>query len=365
MASDSAVTVSGKKAFNGVDKIFHLDDNVPMGMMVNGPARFCGKSFKLLFDEFKCQKFTGDYSPENIMNNFIEFLEKIDIESNVENYVKYYLSNFKNYLKQEFDMIFEDEFDFFIDSLEFHEVFPFLESQNISFNEIIPDFVKNKKEINEKLLKAFSKDILEQSSEIIIAGFEESTKLPSYICFRLLAKTNGGVAYEVVNQETGLEESLILSFGDDREVKIFLNGIDPDIEYNIYLFFEYLLNYYLQDFSNCLVDSETFDENINLELKNIVSHVRKYNNAYLNVLKEEVLQWKYDRYISTFNLLESLPMNLLVEFAIKLIKFGSNKKKFSLDVENVGGKVNVAAVNRNKIQFFDSESNSLNNGKLI
>ena len=46
MASDSAVTLDGKKAFNGVDKIFKLGENIPIGIMINGPAGFCQKSFE-------------------------------------------------------------------------------------------------------------------------------------------------------------------------------------------------------------------------------------------------------------------------------------------------------------------------------
>ena len=40
MAADSAVTVGGKKTYNGVNKLFMLSNNPPMGIMIFGSAEF-------------------------------------------------------------------------------------------------------------------------------------------------------------------------------------------------------------------------------------------------------------------------------------------------------------------------------------
>ena len=136
MASDSAVTVFNKKAFNGVRKIFNLDNQIPIGIMINGPSRFCGVSFEKLIKEFKCEKFKGKYSPFNVKDNLIKFLENKDFDVHIENFIKYNLAIFKRDLKYEFEDILEDEFDHFIKSLKLHEVYPFLTDYLIDFDDI-------------------------------------------------------------------------------------------------------------------------------------------------------------------------------------------------------------------------------------
>ena len=40
LAADSAVTINGKKVRNGVEKLFKLSNDLPMGMMIFGNANF-------------------------------------------------------------------------------------------------------------------------------------------------------------------------------------------------------------------------------------------------------------------------------------------------------------------------------------
>lgn len=355
MATDSAVTVNGLKAFNGVQKVFHIHDDVPIGIMINGPSRFCGKSFEKLIDEFKCFKFNGDYTVENIKNNLISFLEAKNFNTDLNEYIKFNLNNFKKHLINQWDNITEDEFEYYIENLYVHEIFSFLENQNISFDDILPNFVKNKKEINEKLLRAFFYRLFNQSSEIIIAGFDEKSEYPSYIRFKLILKSDNQVVYEIINHETNIQKAVIFSFADDGEVKIFLNGIDLELEEFIYGFFEFTLNVYLNNFRDFLIDSGKFDVDAILDLNNLVNEFNKDNILYVVDLRNEINFWKMDRYIPIFNLTQSLPENILIEFAIFLVNLTAFKRKYSLDVENVGGNVVVTIITPKNIRFVDSE----------
>lgn len=79
----------------------------------------------------------------------------MDISINVERFVWYQLSMFKKNLIYEFEGITEDEFEFFIDMLKKNEIYDFLHDFKISFDDIIPNFVKNRQEINNVLWSVF------------------------------------------------------------------------------------------------------------------------------------------------------------------------------------------------------------------
>lgn len=72
-------------------------------------------------------------------------------------------------------------------------------------------------------------------------------------------------------------------------------------------------------------------------------------------MKNELKNWNKDRYNPIFNLTESLPKDLLIDFAVSLINLTSNKRKFSLDVENVGGNIGLALIDSNCIKLIDSK----------
>ena len=355
MASDSAVTVAGLKAFNGVQKIFALDENLGMGLMINGPSHFGGKSFEKIIEEFRCAEFNGRYSVENIKDNFISFLEAKSFDVDLDKMILYELNDFKRYLVHQLETIPPDEFDFFLDTMFTHEVFPFLKNLDISFDEILPDFVQNRDEVNEKLLEAFSYKLFVESTEIIIAGFDENSEYPSYVQFRIITKSDGNIVHEVINHETNIVEPVILSFGDDTEVKIFLNGIDLEMEEFIQDFHDFNLDFYLKNFIKFVHESKKLDEKTNLTIAGLADEFQKDRVVYSNDFKNEIYYWKSGRYLPMFDLTQSLPEDRLINFAINLINSTSFKKKYSLDVENVGGTVLIALINSNSIKFTDSE----------
>ena len=357
VGADDRKLVRNNKSFDGVDKIYPLDDNkLPMIMMVNGPAAFAGSSFKKLCNNFKNNGLPSPITVENIQESFISYLESLDEGyDDVDDFINFYLPDFKSNLEYELFTISKEEFDIFINNLETHPTLNFLKNKNLSFRDIIPSFVENVDEINEILIEHFSHHIFLNSSEIIITGFEDDG-LASLIAFRLYLKTEKGIIYETVNVLHGSNEPIILTFADDIEIKRFLNGIDSDFEKDIRLFFSNVIKYHIIDLSNFLISSNKFDGNNLTKLKLLIDEFLINDEKYFDVLNQNLHDYKFERFNPIFQLTESLPDDELIDFTIFLVNLTYYKRRYSMDKENVGRNVHVTLMGQDSIKFFNSKN---------
>ena len=113
-----------------------------------------------------------------------------------------------------------------------------------------------------------------------------------------------------------------------------------------------MLKLQLDDFYQGLVDSGDFDDEV---LEKIGEHVaigiELVNNE--NLFIKQVNQWKKKNYDSFLDIIAFLPNHILAEFARFLISIVSSRRKFSLDLENVGGEIDVCIVTKNQILLND------------
>lgn len=99
MAADSAVTVDNIKTYNGVNKLFMLSNNPPIGIMIYNSAEFLRMPFETLIKDFRKK-----------------------IESKNKNTLKEVSEDFQDYLK---DFVkkayhkktFDEQLDFFISNI--------------------------------------------------------------------------------------------------------------------------------------------------------------------------------------------------------------------------------------------------------
>ena len=101
-------------------------------MMNNGPAAFAGSSFKKLSNDFKNKRLPSPLTAENVQKSFIGYLDDIDEGyDDIDDYINFYLQDFKSNLEYELFGISKDEFDVFINNLETHPTLNFLKNKNI------------------------------------------------------------------------------------------------------------------------------------------------------------------------------------------------------------------------------------------
>ena len=101
MASDSTVTIGGKKTRGGVEKLFMLSNNPPMGMMIFGNANFENIPMETLIKEYsKKTDFKKLKDIIAIKNDFLNYLGSVtpsfDFKKNIDDNFDKYVDNLKH-----------------------------------------------------------------------------------------------------------------------------------------------------------------------------------------------------------------------------------------------------------------------------
>ena len=137
MAADSVVTVNNNKTYEGVNKLFMLSNNPPMGIMIFNNSEFLGIPYETIIKHFRTK-----IIDENV-NTVTEFREK-----------------FREYLETETKKNFlikhtlKDKIDIFIRKIN---------SDISNFNEdTLDEWMDNNKELNifEEYTHIFSEELL-------------------------------------------------------------------------------------------------------------------------------------------------------------------------------------------------------------
>lgn len=103
MAADSAVTFGNKKTYNGVNKLFMLSNNPPMGIMIFGSADFKNIPLETLIKEYrKKTNFKQLKNISNIKENFLKYLVNVTPISNKDDILK----NIELFKKKDYTKIF-------------------------------------------------------------------------------------------------------------------------------------------------------------------------------------------------------------------------------------------------------------------
>lgn len=265
VASDGNITISSKKSFSGVDKIKKLSDKPPMVLMYYGNADFASLELESAVEEFiEDSDFDKLGNVKNISKAFLGFLEKNSYPDNIGDFVNLHLENFKRNIQVGIKNMDEYQFLNFLNSLEKAEIFDFVSDLNISFEDIIPDFIKNKNEVNSDLLKVFCNALTNYGSGIVITGFDKEFNRPSYIHICLLVNNNGKIEYKCLDFVENYDGVAIISFAQDDEINTYIYGIHPEFEITIINYWQDQLHDCFSDFYEFLVESGKFDgRNVN------------------------------------------------------------------------------------------------------
>ena len=354
LSSDGAVTVKGKKTFTGVKKMLELCSDPTMVIMFYGKPDFGLVDIESTIEEFKKQiNFDKLNTVKDISSKFIEFLKEYTYPDDVESFVKYNLALFKRNLIKNIENMDERLFRDYLDGENKLDVLSFI--GDISFNDIVPDEIQDDDYENEELLKIFSYYLSYQGTGVVIAGFDNDSNRPSFIHLGLMVNNGGDIEYEILDYEKDFEKSCIISFAQDDEINTFIYGIDSELEDSIVNYIKVMPRIYFDDFYHLLCDSGDFDEET---LKTISYHKLEFEKEffeYEKFLLEKIEGWKYDNYNSFIEIIPFLPKHLLADFAKFLISIVSSRRRFSFDLESVGGNIDVCVVTKNQIQFFEYE----------
>ena len=339
LAADSAITIDSEKTYNGVNKIFMLSNDPPMGIMIFGLAKFENISMETLIKEYS--KKTDFKKLKNIINikkDFLEYLSKVTNTTKIDEFLDYHLENFKEELNHQKNRYNEKEFYQFIESFSNVEIFESLKNAFESekyirkFKNLTKEYEKSEINLN-NLKKCFCSYMTNISTGIVIAGFNKEDMFPSCVSFNIIGNVNDKILYCDIDTKLNYSRPLILPFAQTDVISTYLLGIDENIENQIIQKFTKLNETY----SLSIIDTKSAE---------YLAKINEIEKILINLFKDNINTLKKDFYSPILKTVDSLPKEELGNLASTLIEITSLKRKIDSNLESVGGNVDVALISK-------------------
>lgn len=382
LAADSAVTIGNRKTYNGVNKLFMLSNDPPMGIMTYNLSDFSNIPLETIIKEFRKYIKNESFQLNNVTefkNKFKEFLEKIVDDEFYTYSFEDKLNGFTNPLIENLGDIDKNDFLNALNSIptdwgydifeEFSEdIIKNLDSYDEKFIDAIPDYDQweNKEEILNKFKRFFVfNEFITSFTGIVIAGFNKNRLFPSYIEFNINYLYDDNFILKDVKQLDIVGNLVhVRPLAQDDVINTFLTSIDKDTELELT---SYVYKFY-EDYTNKLKEAINSNSNLNADEKikflNEVSKIESVNDD-LGKLFEKVINQLKDNHSN--HLLESisvLPKEELSNLAESLINITSLKRKVDSNLETVGGDIDVAIITKGdgfiwtkRKHYFDADLN--------
>lgn len=353
MAADSAVTVGNKKTYMGVNKLFMLSNNPPMGIMIFGSANFGRVPMETLIKEFRSKtNFEQLANIENIKNEFLSYLDNI---SNRDTSIDIFkeLDEFKDYLIEYSNKCSDEKWNNLINSIKNGKSISFFEKDEVNKKkyydeiEIISSSLTDNRAMNEDLVeKCFCEALIDASTGIVIAGFNETDFFPSFISFKLFKDLEGNLISSDEHSEINFKGSAIIPFAQQDVINNFIYGISDQLNAAIVKFFSNFIDGYLDE----LIDSMKSNNKLNgKDLNTALSEVKRIkssNGSRVMDLVNTINQFKNMTSNPIFKSIDALPKDELANMAESMIHITSLKRKIASDLESVGGDIDVALISK-------------------
>ena len=362
MAADSVVTVNGNKTYEGVNKLFMLSNNPPMGIMTYNNANFLTFPMETIIKDFRDKisdkKFNtiydfkkefndylngvcngkDDVTSYSIVDKFNSFIKQLNQDlDEIPNFIKHISEETININNEKYEkLLFEnEEFKRIYDS-KIQEV-----TRNIKCEEDIDLVVLFKR----LFIKRF---VLDRFTGIVIAGFNRENLFPSYVHFKIIVLDGFKFIFDDCEKDcVGGETAVILKpFAQINAITNFLNGIDVSTNYLIASYFKKVID----DYSNNIEELIKANRKINGKDEQVVLsdlESLKQNNerivsdfvGFIDTLKDKNSE-------PILKSIRSLPKEELANLSESLINITSLKIKVQDNLETVGGDVDVAIITK-------------------
>ena len=381
LAADSAVTIGNRKTYNGVNKLFMLSNDPPMGIMTYNLSNFSSIPLETIIKEFRAEiKTEGLTTVIEFMDKFTEFLDELvknelytySFEDRVIEFIAPLNSNLMPFIDEvTFEKIIKDipnnwDYDIFGEDEEL--IIGNLNNFNEKFINVIPNYanLKNQDEILELFKKFFVyKEFLEPFTGIVIAGFNKNRLFPSYVEFNINYLFDDKFTFSKINDMDILGDQVhVRPLAQGDVIDTFLGNMDGNTRLK-------LINYVENIYSNYTINLiEAFNNNPNLnddekqKFINEISKIELANDSLNSSFVEFLDQLKQDHADPILESISALPKDELSNLAESLIKITSIKRKVQTDLETVGGPVDVAIITRGdgfiwtkRKHYFDGKLN--------
>lgn len=361
MAADSAVTVGSLKTYNGVNKLFMLSNNPPMGIMIYGNADFIHMPFETLIKEYRAKKENEGYKTvHSAMENFLKFITKYGkTKADPNEYFNMQIKHFEEGINKELEEIKEENM---VEILE--TIVDGISDENLKLISNTKQF-KGKKEIFEKLTKkyflknkddhekinlllkkVFYKHLLVNSTGIVIAGFNEEDIYPSFSSFRVLTMLDEKLIFIKLEEDKNQYIPRIIPFAQRDVVDAFLAGLNLEIAEDLNQFFEKTIEDYPKKIMSALTENTKIKKNQLNIVRKEMKKITKENKRIIKKFEKMIQQSVNESYGPILQSIGALPKEELGNMCESLIHITSLKRKVSDGLESVGGEIDVAIISK-------------------
>ncbi|MCM1991305.1 hypothetical protein [Oceanirhabdus seepicola] len=390
LAADSAVTINSggqMKILNTANKLFSLSENQPIGLMVYGNGDFMDVPWEIIIKLYRTKlgektyntlkeycddffdfiindnRFSNKISEEKYIyvtvNNFIKHLERRVYEHINSNYettpnTEEICKILDSVTKQE---LIEIDRIPFLQGFDFNYSIPFLDKYNYIIEKVIKsnfDFEINADSIGnikQTIVFLITKDIFNNFSGVVIAGYGENEIFPSLYEYHVEGIIDKKLKYKL-NEENHIQAlggndsstASIMPFAQKEMVHSLLTGINPDV-------YQFIANNLLNvfgDFSN-LIERLLKENNVTCELDaSVKDNLNNTGKDILQSILKTIQDVQNEKFIQPIiQMVSMLPKDELASMAESLVNITSFKRKFTLDAETVGGPIDVAVISKN------------------
>ncbi|MGV3730976.1 MAG: hypothetical protein ACO1NN_09495 [Sphingopyxis sp.] len=369
LAADSKVSIGGSppsKGYDTVNKLFALSHSHPVGIMVFGNAELMGVPWETLIKFYRQN--IGDKSFEKVedwSSNFIDFINKFDLfdersildntRTIVRNQISFLIKEL-NYLHNSLDCEPKEQREIFFEMLNSTEdqikqdLIPGSRNSKSTL-EIIDHEIENEptgdKEIDEKIksilkLTTRAKTQSNLSSGIVISGFGDKEIFPSLVefstdgiinnTFRISSASPTSISYSTT--------SCIRSFAQHDMVQRFMMGADGNFLETITRTFQELIegvsHHNLIEYGKKSSQTQKNQDELTLQSHEVTE---AFSEKLLSYIRDE-----YTRPVT--RMVSLLPKEELGHLAESLVALTSLKRRVSIEMETVGGPIDVALISK-------------------
>ncbi|WP_400253957.1 hypothetical protein [Methanobrevibacter smithii] len=363
LATDSAITIDNRKIYNGVNKLFMLSNDPPMGIMTYNGARFFNIPFETIIKEFR-----SEINDKNITKTidfkeeFEKYLQKIPSKSPYKESFEDKLMKFIDIVSNEYDTFGKN--DFFnrlmnvmlpLDSIKIvHDNIQseHIEKAKVEFKNLCSQFKYADKEEDfiQRIFNLFIFEMFVKSfTGVVLSGFDEDRLFPIAYSFKIFYLYDGKFIWDDLKDYDILKNNIdviVEVFAQDDVIKTFLTGIDDETRFHIVNFFNEINNNYTNELVNLINTNDNIDENSKNEIFNEINTFNAKNKVLPIKFNNFIDEVKGKNLIPIFKSIGALPFDELSNLCESLIKVTSLKRKVQPDLETVGGDVDVAIITK-------------------
>lgn len=384
LAADSAVTIGGgPKIYSSVNKLFALSKFRPVGVMFYNYADFLAVPWESIIKIYREQ--AGDRSFPTLREYFDDFLSFLRQDGDLftteqqQQYIQItivtYLTSIRNKIDQEvrnvidsYNRISKAEITAIAENLialehsrwralkfvpdwTSFDLEDFIWQKEDAINELRDKVFGNLSlppgslnQMNEIAAMLFAKDTFAQVyTGLVVAGFGEKETFPSLCsCW-----VEGVIDHKLKVRSTQCEQIRhdnpvsLIPFAQNEMVGTFMEGIDPKLRVDLYDYVSDMFDKYPEIVVSKIAGLEDSTRAI------ILAELKKAGAEVSEKFAQKMGQVQRSRYIDpVIHAIRVLPKDELATMAESLVSLTSFKRRVSIDIETVGGPVDVAVISK-------------------